>query len=96
MKQVIVISYEGTEPSPTALENAFKGLISGGITVDKSTKPSAFCLDEKDQARAMAAYTAKCIPPLNGITVTVDQPCLTVDQQRAIKLAKAIQKLLDE
>lgn len=93
-KQVIVISYTGNEPTLNALGAALGAMTKHGVKIDATTQPTMCCLNEKEQAIAMAAYASRAIPSKNSVSIEIERPNM---KDKAEKLAEAIKRImLDE
>lgn len=93
-KQVIVISYKGDEPTINALGAALLAMTKCGVQLDATTQPTMCCLNEKEQAIAMAAYASKAVPSKKSLSIEIERPNM---KDKAEKLAEAIKQImLDE
>ena len=93
-KQIIVISYTGDEPTLNALGAALGAMRRFGVRMDATVQPTMCCLNEKEQAVAMAAYASRTIPSKKSVSIEIERPDM---EDKAKKLAEAIKRImLDE
>lgn len=88
------MSYTGDEATLNALGAALGAMTKCGVRMDATVQPTMCCLNEKEQAVAMAAYASRTIPSNKSVSIEIERPDM---EDKAKKLAEAIKRImLDE